>query len=151
VTSPTSRPGKAGSIYQVRGIRARKTLSAEGRPHLRGFPRNTDSADCDEGAFHRIATVIDFASRRVVGFALAHHLRTELVSDALANAVAARDPAPGGDLPFRPGQYTSAAYATLADDCRVTLSVGRKGQCWDNAVAESFFASLKGELIDTRA
>ena len=36
-------------------------------------------------------------------------------------------------------------------DCQVTLSVGRKGQCWDNAVAESFFASLKGELIDTRA
>ena len=48
-------------------------------------------------------------------------------------------------------QYTSAAYAALADDCQVTLSVGRKGQCWDNAVAESFFASLKGELIETQA
>jgi putative transposase len=42
-------------------------------------------------------------------------------------------------------QYTSAAFA-----CQVTLSVGRKGQCWDNAVAESFFASLKGELTDTQ-
>jgi transposase InsO family protein len=48
-------------------------------------------------------------------------------------------------------QYTSAACAALADDCDVALSVGRTGQCWDNALAESFFSSLKGELIDTRA
>lgn len=99
-----------------------------------------------------LATVIDIASRRVVGFALADHLRTELAADALANAVAARDPAPGVIFHSDRGcQYTSAAYAALAQDCQVTLSVGRKGQCWDNAVAESFFASLKGELIDTRA
>ena len=53
--------------------------------------------------------------------------------------------------PVEFAQYTSAAYAALADDCQVSLSVGRKGQCWDNAVAESFFASVKGELTDTRA
>ena len=47
-------------------------------------------------------------------------------------------------------QYASAAFAALAEDCQVALSVGRRGQCWDNALAESFFASLKGELIDTR-
>jgi transposase InsO family protein len=99
-----------------------------------------------------LATVIDIASRRVVGFALADHLRTELVADALANAVAARDPAPGVIFHSDRGcQYTSAAFAELAEDSQVSLSVGRKGQCWDNAVAESFFASLKGELIDTRA
>jgi transposase InsO family protein len=99
-----------------------------------------------------LATVIDIASRRVVGFALADHLRTELVADALANAVAARAPAPGVIFHSDRGcQYTSAAFAALASDCQVSLSVGRKGQCWDNAVAESFFASLKGELIDTRA
>jgi putative transposase len=99
-----------------------------------------------------LATVIDIASRRVVGFALADHLRTELVADALANAVAARDPAAGVIFHSDRGcQYTSAAFADLAGDCQVSLSVGRKGQCWDNAVAESFFASLKGELIDTRA
>ncbi len=99
-----------------------------------------------------LATVIDIASRRVVGFALADHLRTELVADALANAVAARDPAPGVIFHSDRGcQYTSAAFAELAGDCQVSLSVGRKGQCWDNAVAESFFASLKGELADTRA
>jgi transposase InsO family protein len=99
-----------------------------------------------------LATVIDIASRRVVGHALADHLRTELISDALSNAVAARDPEPGVIFHSDRGcQYTSAAYAALADECEVTLSVGRTGQRWDNALAESFFSSLKGELIDARA
>jgi transposase InsO family protein len=99
-----------------------------------------------------LATVIDIASRRIVGFAMADHLRTELIADALSNAVAARDPEPGVIFHSDRGcQYTSAAYAELADHCQVTLSVGRTGQCWDNALAESFFSSLKGELIDTRA
>ena len=48
-------------------------------------------------------------------------------------------------------QYTSAAYAGVDDEFGVRLSVGRKGECWDNAVAESFFATLKTELVDTRA
>jgi putative transposase len=52
--------------------------------------------------------------------------------------------------PPEPEQYTSAQFAVLADDYQVVLSLGRTGQCWDNALAESFFASLKGELIDTR-
>jgi transposase InsO family protein len=96
-----------------------------------------------------LATVIDIASRRVVGFALAEHLRTELVADALTNAVAARDPAPGVIFHTDRGcQYTSGDYATLAGDLEVTLSTGRTGQCWDNALAESFFASLKGECLD---
>jgi putative transposase len=96
-----------------------------------------------------LATVLDIASRRVVGFALAEHLRTELVADALANAVAARDPAPGVIFHSDRGcQYTSGDYATLAGDLEVTLSTGRTGQCWDNALAESFFASLKGECLD---
>jgi transposase InsO family protein len=99
-----------------------------------------------------LATVTGIASRRVVGYALADHLRTELIADALSNAVAARDPEPGVIFHSDRGcQYTSAAYATLAEDCEVTLSVGRTGQCWDNALAESFFSSLKGELVDTRA
>jgi transposase InsO family protein len=98
-----------------------------------------------------LATVIDIASRRVVGFALAQHLGTELVTDALANAVAARDPTPGVIFHSDKGcQYTSGDYATLAGDLEVTLSSGRTGQCWDNALAESFFASLKGECLDQR-
>jgi transposase InsO family protein len=99
-----------------------------------------------------LATVIDIASRRVVGYAIADHLRTELVADALANAVAARNPEPGVIFHSDRGcQYTSAAFAALAGDCDVTLSLGRTGQCWDNALSESFFASIKGELIDLQA
>jgi transposase InsO family protein len=96
-----------------------------------------------------LATVIDIASRRVVGFALADHLRTGLVADALTNAVAARDPAPGVIFHADRGcQYTSSDYALLAGVLEVRLSTGRTGQCWDNALAESFFASLKGECLD---
>jgi transposase InsO family protein len=99
-----------------------------------------------------LATVIDIASRRVVGYAMADHLRTSLVSDALGNAVAARDPAAGVIFHSDRGcQYTSAEFAGLAGDCQVVLSLGRKGQCWDNALAESFFSSLKGELTDNQA
>jgi transposase InsO family protein len=98
-----------------------------------------------------LATVIDIASRRVVGFALADHLRTTLPAAALANAVAARDPGPGVIFHSDRGcQYTSDEFAALAGDCQATLSVGRTGQCWDNALAESFFASIKGELLDAR-
>jgi transposase InsO family protein len=98
-----------------------------------------------------LATVIDIASRRIVGYAMADHLRTSLVTDALANAIAARDPAPGVIFHSDRGcQYTSAGFAGLADDYQVVLSLGRTGQCWDNALAKSFFA-LKGELIDLQA
>src|SRR5215469_6343290 len=72
-----------------------------------------------------MATVIDIASRRVVGYAIADHLRTELAADALANAVAARDPAAGVIFHSDRGcQYTSTALADLAQDCQVAL-VGR--------------------------
>jgi transposase InsO family protein len=105
----------------------------------------------DEGWLY-LATVIDIASRRIVGHAMAGHLRTELVADALANAVAARDPAPGVIFHADRGcQYTSASYARLAADCQVRLSHGRTGQCWDNALAESFFSAIKGELLDDRS
>ena len=99
-----------------------------------------------------LATVIDLASRRVVGWATADHLRTDLVALALSNAVTARRPT--GPVIFhsdRGCQYTSAQYARLADDLGVRLSVGRRGQCWDNAVAESFFATIKTELLDRQA
>ena len=94
-----------------------------------------------------LATVIDIASRRVVGYAMADHLRTSLVADALANAVAARDPAPGVIFHADRGcQYTSADFAALAADCQVELSHGRTGQCWDNALAESDHAGGSRKL-----
>jgi len=96
-----------------------------------------------------LATVIDIGSRRVVGWATADHLRTELVAQALDDAVRQRRPGPGVIFHSDRGcQYTSARYADLADGLGMRLSVGRKGQCWDNAVAESFFATIKTELLD---
>ena len=95
-----------------------------------------------------LATVIDLASRRVVGWALADHMRTELVEDALAMAFANRAPQRGVIFHSDRGcQYTSGDFAELARANGVVLSVGRKGECWDNAVAESFFATIKRELI----
>jgi transposase InsO family protein len=95
-----------------------------------------------------LATVIDLASRRVVGWAVADHLRTDLVAQALTNAVTTRPVVFHSD---RGCQYTSTQYAQLAQQLGVRLSVGRKGQCWDNAVAESFFATIKTELLDRQA
>lgn len=99
-----------------------------------------------------LATVIDLDSRRVVGWATADHLRTDLVEHALRNALNQRKPQRG--LIFhsdRGCQYTSAQYARLAKQTGIRLSVGRTGVCWDNAVAESFFATLKAELINQQA
>lgn len=91
--------------------------------------------------------MIDLASRRVVGWATADHLRTDLVAEALADAVNRRRTAAGVVFHSDRGcQYTSTEYSNLARDLGVTLSVGRKGHCWDNAVAESF-ATVKTELI----
>lgn len=101
--------------------------------------------------FAYLATVIDLASRRVVGWSIANHMRTELVEDALKMAFVQRRPSRG--LIFhtdRGSQYTSGDFARLARDNGVVLSVGMKGECWDNAVAESFFATIKRELIETR-
>ncbi len=99
-----------------------------------------------------LATVIDIASRRVVGHATADHLRTELPAAALVNALAARDPSAGVIFHADRGcQYTSAQFAELASHCQVRLSHGRTGQCRDNALAESFFAAIKGELLEGQA
>ena len=99
-----------------------------------------------------LATVIDLASRRVVGWALADHMRAELVCDALRMAIVHRQPASG--LIFhsdRGTQYTSSEFTGLLAEHKMIQSLSRPGQCWDNAVAESFFASLKLELIDRRS
>jgi transposase InsO family protein len=95
-----------------------------------------------------LATVLDAFSRRVVGWALADHLRTELATDALDMALTTRRPPPGlihhSD---RGGQYLSATYISRLMAHGARSSVGRVGTCWDNAVAESFFATLKTELL----
>jgi putative transposase len=93
--------------------------------------------------------VLDLFSRRVVGWAMADHLRTELVLDALDLALATRRPAPGlVHHSDRGCQYTSLAFGRRLQAAGLVPSMSRTGNCWDNAVAESFFATLKRELVD---
>jgi len=102
--------------------------------------------------FLYLATVLDAWSRKVVGWSMAPHLRTELVVDALDAALIARRPRPG--LVFhsdRGTQYTSVALGSRLADAGITASVGAPGSAYDNALAESFFATLETELIDRRA
>ncbi len=99
-----------------------------------------------------LATVIDLASRRVVGWAMADHLRAELVCDALRMAIDRRHPDAG--LIFhsdRGTQYTAKEFTDLLAEHEMAQSLSRPRQCWDNAVAESFFSSLKLELVDRRS
>jgi putative transposase len=99
-----------------------------------------------------LAVLLDAYSRRVVGWAMANHLRAELTRDALAMARRARRPGAGlVHHTDRGSQYTAAAYQATLADRGVTVSMSRAGECLDNAVAESFFATLKAELVDTRA
>ncbi|MGW5971625.1 IS3 family transposase [Streptomyces sp. NPDC055186] len=157
----------AGLAGRHRRRRHRTTIPdphAATRPDLilrdfRPDPTATDARWCgdityiptDEGWLY-LATVIDIASRRVVGWATADHLRTELVADALRAACRRRRPSGSVIFHFDRGcQYASREFALLAADLGIQLSVGRTGQCWDNALAESFFATLKNELPGDRS
>lgn len=99
-----------------------------------------------------LATVIDAHSRRVIGWAIADHMRTDLVEDALKMAITLR-----GELPARVvfhtdrgTQYASEQITTFAAENGITRSMGYTGICWDNAMAESFFATLKTEFYYRR-
>ena len=95
-----------------------------------------------------LATVIDLFSRQVVGFSMGERMGAQLVVDALRMAWFRRKPAPG--LIFhsdRGSQYASAAYAKQIKTFAMRASMSRKGDCWDNAVAESLFGSLKTESL----
>jgi len=94
-----------------------------------------------------LATVIDLATRMVVGWQTAEHLRTSLVIDALAMVHQHGHLRPGAIFHADRGcQYTSAELGRFCARIRVRPSVGRTGMCWDNAAAESFFAALKNEM-----
>ena len=96
-----------------------------------------------------LAVVLDSFSRRIVGWSMADHLRTELVLDALDMAVAQRLPAPGLVHHTDHGcQYTSLAFGRRLQQAGLVASMGTVGDALDNAVAESFFATLECELLD---
>jgi len=98
-----------------------------------------------------LAVLLDAHSRRVVGWAMADHLRTELPLDALAMALRSRRPSPGlVHHTDRGCQYTAADYQTRLASASLVCSMSRAGECLDNAMAESFFATLKAELVERR-
>jgi len=100
-----------------------------------------------EGWLH-LAAVQDAYSRAIVGWSMAEHMRTELVTDALAMALHRRRPGPGLVHHSDQGsQYVSLGFGQAARDAGIAVSMGSRGDAYDNAVAESFFATLKKELI----
>ncbi len=98
-----------------------------------------------------LAVLIDLFSRRVVGWALSDRIDTELALDALQMAIRAR-PIEAGLIHHtdRDSRYASDDYQAAMRQHGMTSSMSRKGDCWDNAVAESFFATLEKELLSTR-
>jgi len=120
----------------------------------REFSRETpDSAWCadityipTEAGWVYLAVVLDLATRLVVGWSMATHMRTDLVTSALKNALAVRKPAKEiihhSD---RGSQYASDEYQDLLNAHGILCSMSRVGNCWDNAVMESFFGTFKQE------
>ena len=98
--------------------------------------------------FVYLAVVLDVFSRRVVGWAMANHLRTELVLAALDMALGQRRPTSVIHHSDQGCQYTSPAFGERCHQAGVVPSMGSVGDCYDNAMAESFFASLECELLD---
>jgi putative transposase len=95
-----------------------------------------------------LAAVQDAYSRRIVGWSMADHMRAELVVDALQMALHRRRPGPGLIHHSDQGsQFVSLAFGQKARDAGIAVSMGSKGCAYDNAVAESFFATLKKELV----
>jgi putative transposase len=98
--------------------------------------------------FLYLAIVLDAHSRRVVGWAMTDHLRSELVIEAVNMAMWRRRPTPGVIHHSDQGsQYTSLAFGRRLRDAGLLSSMGRRGDCFDNALAESFFATLECELL----
>ena len=100
--------------------------------------------------FLYLAVVIDVWSRRVVGWSMATHLRTELVLEALNMAIWQRRPEKVIHHSDQGTQYTSVAFGKRCREAGIRPSMGSVGDCFDNALAESFFATLECELIDRK-
>jgi putative transposase len=98
--------------------------------------------------FLYLAVVLDAFSRRVIGWAMANHLRTELVIDALQMAMEQRQPQGVIHHSDHGSQYTSLAFGRRCREAGVRPSMGSIGDCYDNALCESFFATLECELLD---
>lgn len=147
-TCRTTFPGPDG--YQIPDLVGRQF--DPGAPD-RAWCQDITYVATQEGWLY-VASVLDLGSRRLVGYSMADHMRTELVLDALDMAITAR----GGKETIagviahadRGSQYTSNDYIDYCHERQMRPSVGRTGVCWDNAVAESFWESLKRECVKGR-
>ena len=151
-----------GIVGVFKPAKVRTTIPAEENPPMsdligrRFAPAAPDVVWCGdityiptgEGWLY-LASVLDLGSRRLLGYAMADHMRTELVADALTMAAATRASQTGGIIFHgdRGSQYLSGDYRQLIARLEMVQSVGRTGVCFDNAVAESFWSSLKRELV----
>lgn len=128
-------------------VLARRFDPAELRERDRVWVADITYVPTAEGWLY-LAVILDLASRRVVGWAAADHLEHGLAVAALEQAVARRRPLPGlVHHSDRGVQYACAAYQAVLRRHGMVGSMSRVGDCWDNAVAESFFATLKTELV----
>lgn len=101
----------------------------------------------DEGWLY-LAIVIDLFSRAVVGWSMSRWLKADLANRALAMAIEQRQPLPGLIMHTdRGSQYVAQSYQQLLNEHQIRPSMSGKGDCWDNAVAESFFHTLKTECL----
>jgi putative transposase len=100
--------------------------------------------------FLYLAVILDAWSRKIVGWSMANHLRTELVLDALEMAIGQRRPGDVIHHSDQGSQYTSLAFGKRCREARVRPSMGSVGDAYDNAMCESFFATLECELLDRR-
>ena len=98
--------------------------------------------------FVYLAVVLDAFSRRIVGWAMGHNLKAELVIDAINMAITQRKPKNVIHHSDQGSQYTSIAFGLRCKEANVRPSMGSVGDCFDNAMCESFFATLECELLD---
>ena len=95
-----------------------------------------------------LAVILDLFTRKVVGWAMREHIRAELTMAALTMAIQRRRPGPGlVHHSDRGSQYAAGDYRKILQAATITQSMSRKGNCWDNAPVESFFGTLKTELV----
>jgi len=149
----------------LRGVSRRKnTRTTVRRPHAQAAPDLIDRDFSTTGpdqlwvadityiatweGFLYLSVVVDAWSRRVVGWAMANHLHTELVLDALTMAIQQRCPSGVIHHSDHGAQYTSIAFGKRCQEAGIRPSMGSVGDCYDNALCESFFATLECELLD---
>ena len=145
---------RKGTRTTVRDARARAVPDLVERDFTADAPDRLWGADITYiptwAGFLYLAVVLDTFSRRVVGWSMANHLRTRLVLDALDMALWQRRPDGVIHHSDQGSQYTSLAFGKRCRDAGVRPSTGSVGDCYDNAMCESFFATLECELLERR-